>query len=87
VSIGVALGQCTVAGRDRCQDLVVVQVVESVQLHPDGPRTVPACEDHAVGCLLDDSDTNVLPLPGREDEFAVVLQRAGRVEPAYSAVS
>ena len=59
-----------VGGRDRCPDLVVVQVVESAQLPLTGirvarrtlaaPRTVPACNDHAVGCLLGDSDITVL---------------------------
>jgi hypothetical protein len=50
-----------IGGRDRCQDLVAVQVVESVQLPlAAAPRTVPACNDHTVGCLLGDSDTAVL---------------------------
>ena len=87
VSTDPARDQCVVAGHNRCHDLVVVKVVESAQFNAEGPRTVPACEDHAVGCLLDDAGTTVLALPGREEQFSVVMRRAGRAEPAYSAVS
>ena len=76
-----------IGGRDRCQDLVVVQVVESVQRHPDGPRTVPA-NDHAAGCLLGDSDTTVLrrvaPLLSRHLAIATPDQTA-RVRPLSCA--